>query len=52
MAIKPTCDTCGQELTDFGAILLSPPDDNQQVRKFHLCKACYQDIVEAFKPGN
>ena len=41
MAIAPTCDKCKQELVEFGAILLSPPNQDNEVRKFHICKACY-----------
>lgn len=44
MAIAPKCDKCGEELTDYGAILLSPPNQTGQVQKYHLCKACYQEI--------
>jgi len=44
MAIKPKCDTCGDELKEFGAILLSPPKRNM-VRKFHLCKKCYHETL-------
>ena len=47
MSIKPICDKCGKELNEFGAILLSPPDDGK-VRKFHLCKDCYEGIVKNF----
>lgn len=43
MAINPKCDKCGMELVEFGAILLSPPE-NDMVRKFHLCKACYEGM--------
>ena len=39
--IKPICSLCGKELDDFGAILLSPPDDNHKVEKYHICKLCY-----------
>lgn len=49
MAIKPICDKCGNELTEFGGILFSPPDENSTVKKFHLCVACYKAIVEGFK---
>ncbi len=45
MAISPLCDKCKQELEDYGAILLSPPDDKQMVRKFHLCKKCYETLA-------
>lgn len=43
MSITPKCDKCKQELQEFGAILLSPPE-NDLVRKFHLCKKCYEEI--------
>ena len=48
MAINPICDKCKKELMNFGAILLSPPDKNDKVKKFHLCKSCYQDIIDSF----
>jgi len=44
MAISPTCDKCGQELTDYGAIILSPPNKQSEVKKLHICQACYQQI--------
>lgn len=44
MAIKPVCDQCGEELQDFGAIVLSPPDEQGRVQKFHLCKVCYAKL--------
>ena len=40
MAIKPRCDKCGKELTEFGGILLSPPQGHT-VKKYHLCASCY-----------
>lgn len=49
MAIKPICDSCDQELKDFGGILLSPPNKKSQVKKFHLCVKCYKDLVKKFK---
>ena len=47
MAIAPKCDIAkdGKELTDYGAILLSPPDKNGMVRKWHICAQDYQEIV-------
>lgn len=44
MAINPKCDKCREELKEFGAILLSPPDKKSTVKKFHLCKKCYKNI--------
>lgn len=49
MAIKPTCNRCKKELNDFGAILLSPPDKNEMVRKFHICKECYSQLKKEFE---
>jgi len=46
MAINPKCDKCKQELTEFGAILLSPPDKEGNVKKFHICKECYFKLKE------
>ncbi len=45
MSIRPLCDKCKQELTEFGAILLSPPDRENKVEKYHLCKSCYNTIA-------
>jgi hypothetical protein len=49
MAIKPICDKCKEELTDFGAILLSPPNEKSEVKKFHICKKCYKEIEQDLK---
>ncbi|MCG2698373.1 hypothetical protein L6307_04805 [Candidatus Parcubacteria bacterium] len=49
MAIKPICDKCKKELNSFGGILLSPPDKNNNVKKFHLCESCYKKIINSFK---
>jgi len=46
MSIKPICDRCQEELVDFGAILLSPPDSENTVRKFHLCTVCYDFFLD------
>lgn len=50
MAIHPLCDKCGEALTEFGAIVLSPPNENGTVQKFHLCKECYAVIAKDLKP--
>jgi len=44
MSIKPNCDKCKKELTDYGGILLSPPDNNRKVIKYHLCSDCCQQM--------
>jgi hypothetical protein len=45
MAIQPKCDKCKKELEEFGAVLLSPPDNNGLVKKFHLCRECYNLVL-------
>ena len=47
MAIQPKCDKCNQELQEFGGILLSPPT-GYDVKKYHICKDCYVNIIAAF----
>ncbi len=44
MAIRPICDICKKELSGFGAIPLSPPDKDNMVKKYHVCKTCYLEI--------
>ena len=59
--IKPICDivTCKKELEEKGALLFSPPiksinkvfdltDEADVTRKFHICKSCYQNIIESY----
>ena len=49
MAISPICSRCLLELEEPGAILLSPPNEKEQVQKFHLCLACYGEVAEWLK---
>ena len=48
MAIKPRCDKCKKELNEFGAIMFSPPDNENNVKKFHICNECYNKILKEF----
>ena len=43
--IKITCDYCGKELDALGALLFSPPDENQ-VKKYHICYDCFNNTVK------
>jgi hypothetical protein len=52
MAIEPTCDHCGDELHTYGAILLSPPNKNNVVQKYHYCIACYKELKKILKKKN
>ncbi|MBS3058642.1 MAG: hypothetical protein J4478_04550 [Candidatus Diapherotrites archaeon] len=49
MAIKPICDSCGKELDKFGALLFSPPDSGNIVRKFHVCVECFEKLKASFR---
>ena len=40
------CDSCGEILTDFGALLFSPPVA-RDVKKYHICVRCFDS---KFKP--
>ena len=56
MAIKPKCylkisPHCEGELKKFGAILLSPPDGKNRVKKYHICVACYKRLMHFKKSG-
>ncbi|MEK6934113.1 MAG: hypothetical protein AABW75_04525 [Nanoarchaeota archaeon] len=44
MAVKPVCKRYGKELLDFGAILLSPPNDSDKVIKYRICKEGFMVI--------
>jgi len=43
------CDKCNKELTEFGAILFSPPNKKNGVKKYHLCVKCCKEIIKTFK---
>lgn len=45
MAIQPICDKCKKELTNYGGLLFSPPNEKREVQKWHLCNNCYQKIL-------
>jgi hypothetical protein len=46
MSIKPVCSRCGKELKEFGGLLFSPPEDDDMVKKWHLCKSCCEIITD------
>ena len=48
--IKPKCVKCNKELNDYGAILLSSPNEKGEVKKYHICKDCYEDVLSIVKP--
>ena len=53
--IKPICVYCKEELNEFGAILLSPPNRLSSfmtnISKVHLCIKCYEKICKFIGEG-
>lgn len=46
------CDRCAADLTKPGALVFSPPGENgHAVDKYHLCVACWADILRAIVPS-
>lgn len=39
--IKVYCTTCGYELEEPGALLFSPPFEDQTASKYHICMKCW-----------
>ena len=39
------CVACKKELISSEAILLSPSDEQGKVKKYHICKGCYKNII-------
>lgn len=51
MAIKPKCCKCNKELTEYGGLLISPPDNDGKVDKKHICVKCYEkEFMIKIKP--
>jgi hypothetical protein len=46
MTINPTCDKHKKELDCFGALLFGPSNDESGVKKFHIYKNCYNNLVQ------
>jgi hypothetical protein len=52
MGVQPRCGKCKKELQEFGAILLSPPKEDNTVEKVHLCRPCYDELILASHISN
>lgn len=50
-AVHSDCFFRGKSFGQFGAILLSPPNDQNQVDKLHLCTECYI-LIQKFIQDN
>lgn len=47
MALEVQCAVCGETLNEPGAIILSPPDEEDRAIKEHLCVKDYE-VVKLF----
>src|SRR3990167_7389308 len=43
--LTPPCQALANALSEYGTMLLSPPNKNSEVKKFHLYKSCYQKLA-------
>jgi len=53
MPISPRCDfkiaeNCEGDIKHFGALLFSPPNENNMVRKYHICINCFNKLKEEY----
>ena len=44
------CDKCRRLITQPGALLVSPPKNNNTVTKYYLCNECFENIIVYRKP--
>jgi len=44
MALQIICNMCKKNMGDGGAVLVSPPNEDNVSIKFHLCSGCYMTI--------
>ena len=46
MSLPFKCVSCGEKLKSSGALLFSPPDQDNFVKKDHICGKCYSIIED------
>ena len=47
--MKIKCDVCKSILKELGGLLFSPPDKRGKVKKYHVCKDCWDwEIMAVF----
>ncbi len=46
MSLNIKCDKCGKELDEPGALVFSPPSNNKDVMKYHICKTCWAKLAD------
>jgi len=42
--LKLKCNVCNKELEELGALCFSPPNEKSTVKKYHVCKKCWEMI--------
>lgn len=47
--IEIYCDRCLDALDRPGGLLSSPPDDDYNVVKYHLCTTCFKSVLAIIK---
>jgi len=49
MSISPVCNMCGKKLNEFGALVFSPPTKSNVVKKYHICKSCFNKLEKTLQ---
>jgi hypothetical protein len=44
--MKIKCNKCNKSLKNLGGLIFSPPDDRNQVVKYHVCVSCYGGLFD------
>jgi len=45
MSLTITCNRCGKELDEPGALVFAPPNKKGGTRKFHICERCWHGLM-------
>ncbi len=49
--VKPKCGFCDKELQTYGGQLFSPPLKGGEMKRLHVCRACYNRLMKLMKLG-
>lgn len=46
MSIEVACEICDTVLVETGGLIFTPPF-RKTVDKWHICRSCFQDVINA-----
>ena len=47
-----TCKLCKKGIKEPGALIFSPPDSDDILKKYHICVGCWPSVLRFIKDGN